>query len=249
MELSLPQFVTTLPSAQNAVNIFQGKWVCHLPVEGLQSGGMQLFSREDRRPQMAVDVCGDITGFKILELGPLEGAHSYQLERLGAGSILGIDASPEFFLKCLITKEILGLKATYLLGDFNRYLEITDQKFDLVFCAGVLYHMVDPLHTLYLISRVTPRVFIWSHYVLSPTNIEAKPAERYGYTCDYHEVFYDVDSHSRGWSGVRPSANRLLKKDIIGALEAFGFDRVTVTEDTPDHPGGPAISLVAERTT
>lgn len=248
MELSLPQFITSRPTHQNAVDIFEGKWVCHLPVEGLKSGGMGLFSPEDRRPQMVVDVCGDISGFKVLELGPLEGAHSYQLERLGAGSILGIDASPEFYLKCLITKEILGLKAKYLLGDFNRYLEATDQTYDLVFCAGVLYHMIDPIHTLHLISMVTPRVFVWTHYIGVDTPMEAKTVERHGYSCNHYEVFYDVASHSRGWSGVRPSANRLLQKDIIGALKHFGYDRVTVTEDNPDHPGGPAISLVAERT-
>ena len=59
---------------------------------------------------MAVDVCGSIEGFRILELGPLESGHTYQLERLGAGSILCIEASPEFYLKSLIIKEILGLK-------------------------------------------------------------------------------------------------------------------------------------------
>lgn len=249
MELSLPQFVTSLPTHQNAVNIFEGKWVCYLPVDGLRSGGMNLFSTEDRRPQMVVDVCGDIAGFKVLELGPLEGAHSYQLERLGAGSILAIDASPEFYLKCLITKEILGLKAKYLLGDFNRFLESTDEKYDLVFAAGVLYHMIDPVHTLHLISKVTPRVFIWSHYIGADAQIQATPVERHGYACNYHEVFYDDSSHSRGWSGVRPSANRLLQKDIVGALKYFGFDRVTITLDDPHHQGGPAVSIVAERTT
>ena len=248
MELSLPQFVTSRPTHQNAVDVFEGKWVSYLPVEGLRSGGMQLFSHEDPRPRMVVDVCGEITGFKVLEMGPLEGAHSYQLERLGAGSILGIDASPEFYLKSLITKEILGLKANYLLGDFNRYLEGTDEKFDLVFCCGVLYHMPDPVHTLYLMSKVAPRAFIWTHYKGSNDRLDPKPVERHGYRCDYYEMYYDEASHSRGWSGVRASANRLLKEDIVGALEFFGYDRVTVTQDEPNHPGGPAISLVAERT-
>lgn len=248
MKLALPQFVTSRPSHQNAVNLFEGHWICRLPVEGLQSGEMELFSPEDRRPQMVVDVCGSIGGFKVLELGPLEGAHSYQLERLGVGSILGIDASPEFYLKCLITKEILDLKANYLLGDFNSYLEETGERFDLVFACGVLYHMIDPLHTLYLISKVTPRVFIWSHYIITHANLNTTSVERHGYRCDYFEVFYDDQSHSRGWSGVRPSANRLQLKDIVESLKSFGFDRVTITEDMPDHPGGPAVSLVAERT-
>ncbi len=35
----------------------------------------------------------------ILELGPLEGAHTYQLR------ILAIEANAEAFLKCLVVKE------------------------------------------------------------------------------------------------------------------------------------------------
>ena len=91
---------------------------------------------------MAVDVLGSIEGFRILELGP-RGQHSYQLERLGAASVLAIEASPDLFLKCLITKEILDLKARFLLGDFVQYLESTADEFDLIFVSGVLYHMTD----------------------------------------------------------------------------------------------------------
>jgi hypothetical protein len=248
MELDIPQFVTSAPSHQNAADIFKGRWVCHVPADGILTGGMQLFSPEDRRPQMVVDVCGSIEGFKVLELGPLEGGHTYQLERLGAGSILAIDASPEFYLKSLITKEMLGLRAKYQLGDFIRYLEETEERYDLVFASGVLYHMIDPLHALYLISRVTPRVFIWSHYVAVGNGMPETPVERHGYRCDYFEVYYNQKSHSRGFSGVMPSACRLKQRDIVESLKFFGFDRVTVTEDTPDHPGGPAVSLVAEKT-
>jgi hypothetical protein len=77
------------------IHINEKRWVGRLPVQGIQSGDLQLFDH-DRRPQMVVDVCGSIEGFRILELGPLESAHTYQLERLGAGSILCTEASPEF---------------------------------------------------------------------------------------------------------------------------------------------------------
>jgi hypothetical protein len=246
--LALPQFVVSSPSHQNGVDIFQGRWICLLPVAGLRSGGMRLFDPEDPRPQMVVDVCGGIEGFKVLELGPLEGGHSYQLERLGAGSILALESSPEFYLKSLIAKEVLGLKTRYLLGDFNRFLEETTERYDLVFASGVLYHMPDPLHTLYLISKVTPRVFVWSHYVLPPAGLTAPRVTRHGYTAPYYEYVYPPDAPFRGFSGVMPSANRMLLKDIVGALEAFGFDRVTITEDAPQHPHGPAVSLVGEKT-
>ncbi len=247
-ELHVPVFVTSRPSHQNAVDLFNEKgWVCRLPVEGIRSGDLQLFDH-DRRPQMVVDVCGSIEGFKILELGPCESAHTYQLERLGAGSVLCIEASPEFYLKSLVAKEILGLKAHYLLGDFNRYLEEIEESYDLVFASGVLYHMIDPIDTLYLISRVTPRVFIWSHYIPEFRAPETPPVERHGFRCHYFEVAYPGYDHpGRRWSGVMPSCNRLYQKDIIAALAHFGFDKVTITEDNPNHPNGPAVALVAEK--
>jgi hypothetical protein len=248
-ELHLPRFVTSRPCHQNAIDLFKKNgWVCRLPVDGIESGETPLFD-VDRRPQMVVDVCGSIAGFKILELGPLESGHTYQLERLGAGSILGIEASPEFYLKSLITKEVFGLKAHYLLGDFNRYLEETEERYDLVFASGVLYHMLEPIITLYLISRITPRVFIWSHYIPESTRPELPPVERYGFSCHYFEVFYlGEDQPGRRLSGVMPSCNRLYQKDIIAALNHFGFDRVTITQDAVGHMNGPAVSLVAEKT-
>jgi Methyltransferase domain len=249
-EFHLPRFVTSRPCHQNAIDLFkENGWACRLPVEGIRSGDAPLFDGIDRRPQMAVDVCGNIEGFKILELGPLESGHTYQLERLGAGSILGIEASPEFYLKSLVTKEIFGLKARYLLGDFNRYLEETEERFDLVFASGVLYHMFDPVNTLYLISRVTPRVFIWSHYIPESAAPEGPAVERHGFRCHYFEVFYrSEDSPGRRLSGVKTSCNRLYQKDIIAALRHFGFDKVTVTDDAVGHINGPAVSLVAENT-
>ena len=236
-----PQFITTPPSAQNAADLFS--WVSQVPVAGLRTG-TQNFD-EDRRTEMLIDVFGSIDGFRVLELGPLEAAHTYQMEQLGAASVLAIEASPELYLKCLIVKEMLDLKAHFLLGDFNRYLEQQDVVFDLIFASGVLYHMSDPLHTLRLIANAAPRVFLWTHYMgEDETGFQARPVEVHGFCCDYYEVVYDPNSHSRGWAGVNPSACRMRKNDILAALASFGFDRVVVTEDLPDHPGGPAFSLV-----
>ena len=240
-----PQFITAAPSPKNAVDLFS--WVSQLPVSGLKSG-TQNFD-EDRRVEMLLEAFGSIQGFNVLELGPLEASHTHQLEQLGARAVLGIEASPEFYLKCLIAKEILGLKANFLLGDFNLYLEPTDQTFDLVFASGVLYHMSDPVHTLYLIAKAAPRVFIWTHYIGGDeTGFQAKPVERHGFQCEYYEVVYDPNSHSRGWAGVNPSACRLKKETILSALESFGFDRIVISEDQPNHPGGPALSLTGENT-
>ena len=52
-------------------------------------------------------------------------------------------------------KEAVGLSRTrFLLGDFCEYLETTDERFDLVFASGVLYHMADPIGLIESVGRV-----------------------------------------------------------------------------------------------
>jgi hypothetical protein len=239
------RFITTPPSQQNAADLFD--WVSQVPLPGLRTG-TQNFD-EDCRTEMLLEVYGSIEGFNILELGPLEASHTHQLEQLGAGSVLAIEASPEFYLKCLIAKEILGLRADFLLGDFNRYLEQSNATFDLIFASGVLYHMSDPVHTLHLASQAAPRLFLWTHYIgEDESGFQARAVDVHGFHCDYFEVAYDPQSHSRGWAGVNPSACRLRREDILAALAHVGFDQIEITEDQPDHPGGPAFSIVAQKT-
>jgi len=116
----LPGFSPDLPSIQNAISIF-GNWNSALPIPGVEAGGVGLFSAErDPRPSFAREVFGPLDRFDILELGSFEGGHSYQLEKLGAKSVLGIEASTESFLKSLVIKETLGLKARFLYGDFKK---------------------------------------------------------------------------------------------------------------------------------
>src|SRR5437763_7974065 len=123
------KFETRAPSAQNAVDLFQGKWASDLSevAPKLVSGGSPLF-RTDDRPRLAGLTLGNadgrFDGMSVLELGPLEGAHSFQLQLLGAANVVAVEANTEAFLKCLIVKEIAGLdRVRFLLGDFTAYLE------------------------------------------------------------------------------------------------------------------------------
>ncbi|MGF1528999.1 MAG: class I SAM-dependent methyltransferase [Candidatus Competibacterales bacterium] len=239
------RFVAAAPGHQTAVDLFRDRWVSRLPVDGLTTGSMDLFFERDPRPRQAAEACGGLEGLEVLELGSLEGGHTYQLEQLGAKGVLGIDASPEMYLKSLIAKEVLALKAQFLPGDFNRYLEAKPRTFDLVFACGVLYHMIDPVHTLYLIAQTAPRVFIWTHYLneAHAAHCRAKSVTVHGFTCDYYEVPYDDSSHSRGWAGIHQSAHRIERQTLLDALHHVGFVDVKVIEDTPDHPGGPALTV------
>ena len=70
-----------------------------------------------------VEQLGGVRDLSILELGPLEGGHTYWLEKMGAKSILALEANTRAFLKCLVVKEVYGLeRAKFLCGDFMGFL-------------------------------------------------------------------------------------------------------------------------------
>ena len=69
----LAEYVTRGPSAHNAVDIFRGEWASE--GLGLNLGGTSsLF--DDSRIDWAVSEFGGVEGMSVLELGPLEAAHT-----------------------------------------------------------------------------------------------------------------------------------------------------------------------------
>jgi hypothetical protein len=140
----LDQYTHAAPSPQAAIDIFKGEWTSQLPLPDLNSGSLPVF--EDPRIEWAVAQMGGVKGKTVLELGPLEGGHTYMLERLGAKSVVAVEANARAYLKCLIVKELLGLeRAQFLYGDFLEYLRQTSPKFDVCIASGVLYHMREPI--------------------------------------------------------------------------------------------------------
>src|SRR5699024_4562235 len=100
-------FVSTLPTDQTIIDIFQGEWSSAFPADsGLiaKPGFAQLFA--DHRIEFADAILGPLDGMSICELGPLEGGHTYMLHERGAGSIDAVEVNKDAFLKCLCVKEV-----------------------------------------------------------------------------------------------------------------------------------------------
>ena len=158
--VSGPRFSASTPSHNNAVDIFASEWASDLAevLPGVPHSGTPMFY-QDERPRQAARYLGEYSKFEnmtILELGPLEGAHSYQLEQLGAKTIVAIESNVDAFLKCLVVKNMLSLNTTYLLGDSVAFLKETVEKFDLIFASGILYHMEDPIELIRLAIYMDP---------------------------------------------------------------------------------------------
>ncbi len=254
------EYVRSAPSPQNAVDIFKGRWFTRFPepLSDVRAGKLALF--EDPRMAWALSELGDLRGKTVLELGPLEGAHSYMLERAGAESIVSIEANPEAYLKCLIVKETVGLRKTrFLCGDFMEYLRHAPPQFDVAFASGVLYHMLDPVETIELLSKVAPKLYLWTHYYdariisgdrkLASMFTGSKQNMHNGFSHTLYRYEYWGSFGAREFcGGSRPHAYWLSRKDILAALTFYGFNQIHVNFEALDHPDGPAFALVGQKT-
>lgn len=256
----LDSYLKTLPSNQNLLDIFQDEWSSQMPTDsGLSAlpGSAGLFN--DIRISWADQTLGGFRGKKVLELGPLEGGHTYMLNKLGANEIISIEANTRAYLKCLLVKEIFRLNnAHFLLGDFVKYLEEIKEKYDVIIASGVLYHMSDPIHLLDLISQHTDKLMLWTHYYEEEI-VRNNPAlaSKFGEIRNTHSRGVAVQSVTQSYNealnwngfcgGSAPTSVWLTRGTLLDYLKVLGFKRINIANDDVNHPNGPALSVCAEK--
>jgi SAM-dependent methyltransferase len=252
---TLDQYVTTLPTEQNAFDLFKGEWTSDVPVDGVASGHAALF--KDGRIPWFLDQIGDCTGYRALELGPLEGGHTHMLEQANVKSVVAVEANQRAFLKCLIVQNALQMrKAHFLLGDFQEYLAAAQPaSFDITVASGVLYHMRDPARLIKNLCRVsTKAILLWTHYY-DAALIAQNPdvvTSKFGDTVASNVDGVDIESTeflyqtSLEWSGFcggsKMSAQWLRRQDIAKLFENYGWRLQAVTNDDTQHSHGPAFT-------
>ena len=256
---ALTNYITSKPSAQNAVDLFKGDWSSSLPAidEPLSSGVIPLFA--DDRVSWALQRFGGVAKSKVLELGPLEGGHSFMLERAGADRVIAVEANASAFLKCLITKEIFNLqRVSFKLGDFIEYLRSNREHFDVGIACGVLYHMLNPLELLALLSKTVDKLFVWTHYYdkdIIQANSALSRRFRRSQRCVFdgleiqgHRQEYQAALEWTGFCGGSAATSVWLsREDIIRSTERFGLRISDIAFEEPMHPNGPCFAFVAER--
>jgi SAM-dependent methyltransferase len=255
-------FFGSAPSDQNALDLFAGEWSSQPPSNrpDLRAGVTPLF--DDPRIAwahhrlMEMGVTGGFTGRHVLELGPLEGGHTYLIDRLEAASVTAVEANARAYLKCLIAKETFGMpRARFLLGDGLEYLRQGDRHFDVGVACGVLYHLTNPVELLELLARRCDAVFLWTVFY-DPEFVAANPVpgakfseaiamETAGFRHTVHRFNYGPSLDWKGFCGGGDVYSYWMEKaEILEALRHFGFADFR-TEQHPNVHG--SALLVAAR--
>jgi len=254
-------YATKAPSVQQTLDLFRGKWASRMPgsLGASEAGEAALF--EDPRVDWALENLAKlgvaVDGSSVLEVGPLEGGHTYKLVRAGAKSVTAVEAHPEAFMKCLVLKELLSMeRVNFLYGDAVSFLREIGHSYDIGFACGFLYHMASPVEFLDLICRRTRAVFLWTVYwdeafsrrhpgqIAGTSGVEKGVYAGFPHTLHRHDYGGSLD-YGRFWGGPQAYSNWMEKDEITKALAHFGFSRQIVALD--ENPHGCALRLVATR--
>ena len=125
--------------------------------------------------------------------------------------------------------------------------------------SGVLYHMTSPVELLSLLAQATDRLCLWTHYYdeanlsrrphLAGAFAEHQPALVDGFPHTLHRRAYE--QQVVGWQGFcggpQPTSCWLSRDDILRGATHFGYGKIEIGFDHPDHPNGPAFALTAVR--
>lgn len=244
--------LTVPPTPLTAFELFKDEWASIVPGFGMGSTG--LF--DDPRVRWLGEQVGGFAGKNILELGPLEGGHSFMMARAGAARITAIESNTRAFLKCLIVKNAIKFEADFMLGDFRQYLASTTDRYDFVLASGILYHMSNPVKLLADMARVAPSFGVWTHYY-DHEAISCRPELKkrfareptvqrfHGRAVVTHEQRYVHPANSLWFRGGNArSSHWLTQESLLDVLDALGL-KVMIHEIIRDHPNGPSLLFYA----
>jgi hypothetical protein len=248
-------YASGAPSEQQTLDLFKGVWASKIPTRAETiSGDALLF--EDPRVGWALDRLKEqgisIENAHVLELGPLEGAHTKALANRGAASVTAVEASSEAFLKCLVVKEMLGLeRVNFLYGDATKFLRTTDRHFTLGFACGVLYHLVSPVEFIAGLAKCCDSAYLWTQ-CWDADFVKRLPGRRgssfqseiEGFRHTLHRNDYgNTDELAQFWGGSGTHGNWMQPEEIVGAFRHFGFKSVTFEQS--QNTWGAILQLVA----
>lgn len=259
----LAKYNNAKPYEKNAFDLFHGSWSTLFKDEkgNFLTNGLFDGTNDSRLKWLFTKI--NLENLKVLELGPLEAAHTLMMENQGA-NVTAIEANIGAFMRCLVVKNQYNLKSEFLLGDFNK-ISLAPDAYDLVLAIGVLYHMVNPVELLKKISLTSGKLFLWTHYF--EENLELwnskliKQLDQKKWNFRNPEI-YQFDGYpiriikqkygdELGWSGFCGGLENysywIVKEDLLELLKRLGYKKIQIAFDEVTHQNGPALCVLAEK--
>lgn len=213
-------------------------WVTKFVIDGKEYGGKYDARKDTRIDQFFQDFPA---GGTIIELGSLEGGHTFRLAtHPSVKKVLGIEGREANMDKAKFVQGIFKIDQVEFV---KANLESVDLpsfgKFDAVFCVGLLYHLPEPWKLIEQISNISSSLFLWTHYAQEN---KANKVEN-----GYRGMIYKEGGVVDPLSGLSPESFWPSLGSLADMLKQYGFKTIHYIEDNPGHPHGPCITLSATK--
>jgi len=174
-----------------------------------------------------------VAGQSVLDVGCNAGFYSFELKRLGASTVLGVDAQRREVAQARLAAKILNLDVAF--QRTSAYdLSVTDPgQFDIVLALGLLYHCRHPLLALERLAEVTRRTLIVESAVIpEEARLPSGDLLLGGLRRHVDPAYYienDPNSNEAAYNWFLPSVSCLE-----ALLRSSGLDRVVHVPVTSD---------------
>lgn len=178
----------------------------------------------------------------ILELGSLEGGHSFEIARFpNVERIVAVEGRKANIERARFVQSLLREdKVTFVQANLEKFDLPSLGSFDAVFCVGVLYHLREPWRLIEGISKTSRGLFLWTHYA---DESKAKKMRLHYRGCVYREWGFLI----KPLSSMSPASFWPTRESLEEMLADYGFTQTMIIEDNHDHENGPAIALIARQ--
>ncbi len=219
-------------------------WVTRFHINGRTVGG-EVDLMRDARFERWLSTGVQVEGKRILELGPLEGAHTATLCRYQARHVVSVEGRRDNFIKCCVVKNALSLDAaTFVLDDISNVTMARYGVFDIALVSGVLYHLPNPARLLAQLSELTPVALIWTH-VATDDYPRGKVAILRTGEAEYRGKWYREPRTPL--AGLSPKSFWPYPADLCRMFADSGFEHVDELAVDLDHSQGAAWLGVIRR--
>jgi len=224
----------------NLIEEFKVKepWITKFEIDGISYGG-NFDALNDKRVTYFFDGFPNVK--TILELGSLEGGHSFALARNSSvEKVVAVEARDKNIEKAKFVQGLLNdKKVEFIEADLEKMDFARLGKFDAVFCSGLLYHLLEPWKLIEQCRKISPNIFIWTQYACEN---EAKK-----FSGGFRGKWY----REKGWrdplSGVSKYSFWLSLGSLINLLTTNDYKSVQIIENDLTHPHGCAVTLLAKK--
>jgi Methyltransferase domain len=211
-------------------------WIFKFRIDGTEYGG-EISAVGD--PRVEQFFCFAPTAETILELGSLEGAHTFLLaEHRGVKQVLALEGRERNLRKARLIQDLLQVRnAEFAQANLEESDLSALGEFDAIFCSGLLYHLPEPWKLIEKLPAIAPSLFIWTHY--------ARDAEADVISNGLRGRIFVEGGSEEPLSGMSPTSMWLSLGSLITSLTRSGYRTIHIIHNDLTHSNGPAVTIGA----